>query len=542
MRDRPTPTAEDVVVRILESDLGQGGCVGQDPIGQVLVMEDHERAYYAWRDARFRDRILVHLDAHLDFDWIADRDPITLLETQSLSEVEQLLAGGSRWNLARRPLEELIHLGNYLYPTLNDGLVRSVYWVVPDGVMESRRQRKALEGVFNERKQKNPQGVQQLGWKNGKFLAALCDKEVTVCRLQDLPVIQEPVLLNIDTDYLVIDSFCDPYPYVDPRAGIPWIWPQELVARLAEKGLTTEFVTIAYSVQGGYTPLAFKFLADDLVRLLKGLGRSEEDREILRRKQEAVRARQQGKIDEAIRAWERALALRQGDPSIHYNLAELAYEKGWADRAAEHYRRATELDPSYRLTEDRLNPVYQLWGLRELAKAEYQMALVFDPTNADAHAGLGGLFAHQGNWALALHHYRKAQEFDPQNSRAHYDLGYLFAKRGQWDAAEHELTQVLDARAYQGLAQFWLGYVYAKTKRWDEAVAAYEAALRLGNRNLPLHWALGGLYLRTGRAWKAMRQYRRALRMLPALPLVLLRRFARHTKNFARRISNGGLR
>ena len=535
-------TLAEAEPRRVELDPPPAALVGAEPISHVVMMEDHDRAYYAWKDAGFKDRILVHLDAHLDFDWIAYRDPLSLLKTQNLREVEQLLAEGSRWNLARRRVEELIHVGNYLYPTLNDGLVRSVYWVVPDQVMESQIERKALVEIFNERKKKNPQGVQQLRWKDGKFLAALCGKDVTVCRLQDLPDIHEPVLLNIDTDYLVVHSFCDPYPYVDPRALIPWIWPQELVSRLAEKGLTTDFVTIAYSVQGGYTPLAFKFLGDDLRRLLEGRPLSEEDHKILRRKQEAVQARQLGKTDETIAAWERALALRPREPAIHYNLAELFYEKRCPERASAHYRRATELDPSYRLTEDRMSPVNQIWGLRKKVAAEYQMALAFDPGNADAHTWLGGLLAHQRDWERAVSHYNKALAIEPAHARARYDLGYIYARHGRWEAAERELMQALGSRDYEGLAQFWLGYVYAKTKRWAQAIASYEAALRLGNRNLPLHWSLGGLYLRTGRVYKAMRQYRRALRMLAAVPFVLLRRSARHMKNFARRVSNGSLR
>ncbi len=541
MRGSSSSTRDDVVVHVPERDQGRRHShrSGQDPIRRILVMEDHDQAYYAWKAAGFRDRLLVHLDAHLDFNWIADWDPVALLQTQSVNELERLLAEDPRWNLTRRPKEALIHIGNYLYPSLTEGLVRSVFWIVPDQVMESRKQRHDLVELFKKKQRKHPSRVQLLGWHDDRFQAMLCDKPVTVCRLRDLPDIQEPVLLNIDTDYLVIPSFREPYPHAHPRTVAPWIWPDELVARLKEKHVSTDFVTIAYSVHGGFTPLSLKFLGDDLARRLNGHELPEQAREVIRYKREATKARQNGKLDEAIKAFEQELDLKSEDPSIHYGLAELFYEKGWAKQAAQSYRRATALDPSYRLTEQHLSPVYRIWGLRKKVKEAYERMLALDPTNADAHAGLGGLFVQQGDWNRAKCHYQKARECDPQNPRLHYELGCLHAACRQWDEAEAALKQALGSQRFAGLASFWLGYVYAKTKRHGEALAAYEAAFHLGLHNPPLHWRLGGLYLRHGRHYRALRQYSRALRMLPAVPLVWARRLLRRIHNLVRHTFDG---
>jgi hypothetical protein len=60
---------------------------------------------------------------------------------------------------------------------------------------------------------------------------------------------------------------------------LPWLWPHELVAYLAKQGVRTDLATITYSVQGGYAPLQWKYLGDELaVRLHQGM----EDSEILR--------------------------------------------------------------------------------------------------------------------------------------------------------------------------------------------------------------------------------------------------------------------
>jgi tetratricopeptide (TPR) repeat protein len=519
-----------------------GSLVGVDPIESIQLMENHHEAYSAWRRAGFKHRVLVHLDAHLDFDWIDDRDPAALLESPKLNEVERLLAAGPGWNLPRRPAEQLIDIGNYLYPAINDGLVRTLFWVVPDRVMESRKQRNGLIEVFRDRRKKRPLAVGPIEWSGSTLVTRLCGCDVVACRLEDLPRIEEAVLLDIDADYLVVDSFRDPYPHADPRAAFPWIWPDELVARLARRNVVSDFVTIPYSVEGGFTPLAFRFLADDLRTVLSQPRLSRQDRAVMALRRSAVAAWQRGEIDDALAACERAVAFREHDPATHYHLAELYYAKGGSDRAGHHYRRAVELDHRYRWSEARSSPVSLRWGMIERASAEYEKVLVLDPANADAHAGVGSLWARAGDWDRAVRCYQQAVAIDPAHPRAQYDLGFIYAKRRKWQAAEIALTQAVSAREYEGLAWFWLAYVYRKTRRREQAIAAYESAVRARVRNLPLCWHLGSLYLRSGRIYRATRQYRRVLRMLPAVPLVKVRRLARRLRSVPRRVWDAAAR
>ena len=52
--------------------------VGIDPVEQVHLMENHDRSYFLWRDAAFKNRILVHIDAHHDMWWIDDNRSLTI--------------------------------------------------------------------------------------------------------------------------------------------------------------------------------------------------------------------------------------------------------------------------------------------------------------------------------------------------------------------------------------------------------------------------------------------------------------------------------
>ena len=72
----------------------QSGLIGVEPIDQIVMMENHDDAYYAWQKAGLRDRVLVHVDAHMDFGWIAERDPVD--ETALGTNNEDPLEGGAR--------------------------------------------------------------------------------------------------------------------------------------------------------------------------------------------------------------------------------------------------------------------------------------------------------------------------------------------------------------------------------------------------------------------------------------------------------------
>src|SRR5258706_11871745 len=49
-----------------------GARVGLDPIPAVHLFENHAASLIVWRRAAVRDRILLHLDARADLDWLPD--------------------------------------------------------------------------------------------------------------------------------------------------------------------------------------------------------------------------------------------------------------------------------------------------------------------------------------------------------------------------------------------------------------------------------------------------------------------------------------
>ena len=518
----------------------QHSLVGADPIEQIVMMENHDDAYHAWKKAGFRDQIVVHVDAHIDFGWFPEKDPQELLELQSLKELEEQSAQAALWNFSGRSQGELIQIGNYLNPALREGIVSGFYWVVPDGFLRTPGQRKLLDNVLNTLQKTCPRGLEKITWADRSVRAECYGKPMVVCTLSDLPEFEESVLLDIDTDFQVISSIFPSYPHADLPKTTPWIWPEELVTRLRERRLRTHFVTIAYSVEGGFTPLGYKYLGDELAMLLRNPALAMEHRQIMALKREAAVYQEEKKLQEAIHACESVLEANSEDAAIYYQLAQLCYDEGRVDQAREHYQQAVALDPGYRTAYNNFGPVYFSLGRFAQSEAEYQKALTFDPDDVDALCGLADLCLQQRHRNEAIAHYRRASELRPKDGRAHLGLGCVYTKLRNWNAAEAELKQALTSKEHEGAAQYWLGYVYSKKRRWDNALAAYKAASRLGFGGIPIDLSLGWLYLRKGNFYKASRHCEKVLRLLPALLLFAVRRLSsRITRIFSKRRRDG---
>ena len=539
MSNLPAPTTLPICDPGQREQDSQAGWVGVGPIGTVVMMEDHDGAYYAWKQAGIRDRIAVHIDAHFDFGWIPEREPEELLALRTLREIENLSSIDSLWNFTGRRTDKLIDLGNYLNPALREGILRSVYWVAPDGFFATPEHRKQLEAMLHDMRKANPRALQEIAWTDGALQAAIYGKPLTICPLSGIPPFDEDVLLDIDTDFLITESISPAYPYPDLPNMTPWIWPEELVEKLRERQLRSDWVTIAYSVEGGYTPLGYKYLADDLASLLRDPGLPLRQRELMRLKNEASRAQDARKLVEARERYACALALNPGDAAIHYRLVQLVYEEGQCDEARRYYEQAITLDPSYRTEYNNFGPVYLALGQFAHSAAEYRKTLTLDPHNASAHRGLGNLAAGQRRWDEALAHHRRATELTPEDGWARLGLGRAHVHFRNWASAEAALTQAVRSKECEGAAQYWLGYVYAKQRRWDEALAAYKTARRCRVRTQGVYLALGHLYLRKGNLYQANRHYGKAARLLTAELRHRVRRLLEAARRMLTRIRTG---
>jgi len=529
----PTPAREEPL----------DGLVCARPIENVVTMEDHDGAYHAWERSGFQERILLHIDSHMDWDWLQEQDPLDLLLAQTLTELDAMLKEQGRWTLSRRDRLEPVHIGNYIHPALQEGIIREFYWVFPDVAIGTTGEPSGILRMLQKMMSVNPAGLKNLRVRHKRIELDIQGKRVTACSLSDLPPLPEPVLLDIDTDFLTAERT----EYMGTgRAGhdrwrqLPWIWPEELLARLQAKGVRADFVTIAYSVEGGFTPLIYKYLGEELAVRLTHQTIPESYRRLWACKRMGAWYRHYHLLDEAIAEFEAAAALVPCDASSHFNLAYLYDEQGAHERAAACYQQAVRLDPTYGTAYNNFGHNFQALSLLDRAQAEYRRILRWDPQHAEARLGLAETLAKREAWEEAQIQYHAILEGRPDHPDANRELGRVYVERGLWDKAILQLKRAISLDPLDGDTYGWLGDAYYAQGRWNEAMEAYQTSVRYGHRSVALYLRLGGLYLGKRALYKAWKQYRKGGRLAGRIMLVFLLTAARAVRQrFSRELHDG---
>ncbi len=244
--------------------------IGREPIERIFPMDNHNLAFSVWQREKTRNRVLIHIDAHLDFAWIPDRKLYKILLSKSLGEENPPTAGKGQWNQEEEEIMKTVNTGNYLYPALKDGVIREIYWIVPDKIWDMPEERAIIKKIFQQILEKHPkEKAAKIILEENSIVTTICGRKFTTCKLANLPTISESVLLDIDLDFFIVNSRLEEGAGISTADKKPWMWPSELIAFLKKKRIKTDCVTISYSVAEGFTPTRYKYLGGQITNLLR---------------------------------------------------------------------------------------------------------------------------------------------------------------------------------------------------------------------------------------------------------------------------------
>ena len=364
-------------------------------LGRIFRIENHDEALSIWRNSGRKDRILVHVDAHHDMWWVPPGQPVTI--------------------------------ANFISPALREGLLREIHWVVPDRSWDSAENRRQILHHVYRIQENFPGRSGPLEIEHHRISTTLLGKPLHICSVEGLPKFGEEVLLDLDVDYLIFPRVT--YGPGDPHPNLPWMWPEGLLSRLQAREARSDLVTIAYSVYGGFTPLRWKYLGDELEARLGGA-----DADVLRGMElirEGAEAASRGEFSAAEQKYSEAAERLPNLAAPQWRLAYLYLDVGRRNEGRRMYQRAMELDPRY-CTAFNSDALWHLWDRRwEAAEREYRRTLELDPTDATAHLGLGWLALERSEWGAAESELRRAVEIQPDLLDAHRALGKALQKLGR---------------------------------------------------------------------------------------------------------------
>jgi tetratricopeptide repeat protein len=469
----------------------------------VRVFELHDAALDVWDDAGVENRILVHIDAHHDMWWVDDHRSTTA--------------------------------ANFLSPALTRGMFREIYWIVPDGTFRTATTRRALRRQITSMLRHRPARSRIVDADSVSVTATIQDRRLTICTLDALPKRLNDVVLDIDVDYLVIPQVA--HNRADTHGDLPWRWPSELVTLIRNAEARVSLVTIAYSVEGCYTPLRWKYLGDELAARLT----NRDDSTAIagfERMGSAVAALQLGDTDRAEALYLEAARLLPGSAAPEHHLALLHLHRGDEQSAQWHSAKARQIDPSYSTGFATLGPHYFWQGRHAEALAEFQTALRLNPLDSHAAIGMAWIAAARSDWPGAIKWYERSLAACDESLDAHRGLGDARMEVREWDAAARHYERSLQLALHGHKPLSWhvrtssgagelidedhcigyasLGRAHARRGAIDKAIACYRMAFAARSVGVRLRLQLASLLAGKKRWREAYRETASAAAQIPA--------------------------
>ena len=214
-------------------------------------------------------------------------------------------------------------------------------------------------------------------------------------------------------------------------------------------------------------------------------------------------------------------------PESFVSEAETFFEDGKLLQAISAYENAIRSNPEDPNSYIEMARIQVFIGYYESAQESAEKALLLNPNNSMAHAVRGWALDFTGDYLAAEAAVKRALELDPNNALAHAYYAEILADSylsgsGPLDAIDLAAEQ---SRVALSLAPNMMeshrarAYVLEVTGNYEEAILEYEAAININPNISDLHLSLGRNYRALGVYDKAVEEFTRANALNPADPL-----------------------
>ncbi|TAL25115.1 MAG: tetratricopeptide repeat protein [Nitrospirae bacterium] len=181
---------------------------------------------------------------------------------------------------------------------------------------------------------------------------------------------------------------------------------------------------------------------------------------------------------DAITLWEDVVKKSPNKARGHDNIGNVYADKGWPNRAIQHYQIALMLGPTAE-THSNLGTVYADLGYLDDAIRECEIAIRLKPNFAELHYNLGNVYDVKGLTDKAIGHYQIAIRLKPDFAKAYNNLGNIYADNGLTDKAIEHYQIAIRLKPDFAEAYNNLGNVYDVKGLIDKAIEHYQIAIRL---------------------------------------------------------------
>ena len=187
----------------------------------------------------------------------------------------------------------------------------------------------------------------------------------------------------------------------------------------------------------------------------------------------------EGRFDEAVNSYERALEIQPSHLEAHTNLGLTLWRLGKLQEAVSHLQQALVIKPDFAEGRYNLASAYLQMGRTDDARIEYEQATRLRPDFPQAQYAVGRILAAGGQFEEAIERFKLAIRYRPDYPEAQRDLGITLMKLGKFEEAVPPLQSTLRLKADDPETQYAVAALLARQGREDEAIEHLQAALRL---------------------------------------------------------------
>lgn len=409
----------------------------------IFLKDDHDEVLKVWRSSGIKNLDLVHVDAHLDFAVYPAQNPIqALMQAQNAKDLKKNLEYTLCFLKYEKTLATQTDIGNYIYPAIIEGMVKDLWWVAPGNAADLDKNVKIIRNIFASAFGRKK--IELIRERKGAFLYQAMGRNFRICTLGTLPTLTQPVLLDIDVDFMVVKDIRKAGNTCEIGRRRVHISPKLLIKILRKKIKNPCVTTIVYSTRGGFTPMSLRYLGDETAYCFAP--------------------------DKFQARYARAVSAAK-----HFCLFKKTLD-------TRHYRAATKLEPAYRNGDNNYGPLYLTNGKLCAAEKELTTILKIDPSNYFALGNMGLLRLRQKKYPEAISFLKNAMKKPkaktvPMLAAA---LGEAKLKTGSLTRAEYWFKYCLKKAPRNAVAAFNLGEIAAKKNDPPGARRYYEKARQLG--------------------------------------------------------------
>jgi tetratricopeptide (TPR) repeat protein len=219
---------------------------------------------------------------------------------------------------------------------------------------------------------------------------------------------------------------------------------------------------------------------------------------------------------------EQLVAAYTNDERAHFTLGGYYFGQQAMPQAIDHYKKATELNPTYSTAFNILGYAYRQnadYANAEQAFKKYIELIPNDPNPYDSYAEL---LLKMGRFDESVAQYRKALAIDANFINSHQGIAAALMYQGKPDEAAAELQKITDkarSDAERRTALFGLTVVDVDSGKFDKALADLDKQYTLGEKTNDLPAMTGDLQFRgnilleMGKPDEAKAQFERLVKM-----------------------------